>query len=61
MNCPKCHGRGQVRFWNPSFERESLLYGSAVLVRTDPCDHPGCHAGQISCAEGENRDEAAER
>ena len=53
MNCPKCHGKGRVVVYDEDYD--------LGITRTAqrPCDHPGCHAGQVSCAEGENRDEAA--
>ena len=53
MNCPKCEGAGWVEI--------TILATAFRWSYTDviPCDHPGCHAGQVSCSEGELRDEAA--
>ena len=56
MNCPKCHGTGYIVVeigwgWTGGIGRHKE-------TERFPCDHPGCRAGQISCAEVENRNEA---
>ena len=55
MNCPKCHGKGDFLKLAPRVPQSTNIGDYFKFV---PCDHPGCHAGQISCAEGVNRDEA---
>ena len=50
MNCPKCHGTGWI--WLRT--KIPPIYGWF-----EPCFNLDCHAGQVSCAEGEKRDEAA--
>ena len=56
MNCPKCHGTGHKFVkWikRPAYGLDTARW------EFSHCDHPGCHAGQISCAEDGGRDEAA--
>jgi len=71
MNCPKCHGKGWVLRVNILTGDVPALPGIPVRVTTVgvpfqidtgcPCDHPGCFNGQLSCCEGEDRDEAPYR
>ena len=51
MNCPKCHGKGEIVEWivRPRYGLDTARWTYI------PCDYPGCHAGQLSCSEGSER------
>jgi len=53
MNCPKCHGTGWVLVYRRPGAEDGVLSsdwgmdGDGVLEKWGPCDHLGCHLGQV--------------
>lgn len=47
MICPKCHGTGVLVVY-----RGYWATGEMQVAQRSPCDHPGCHNGQIDCCDG---------